>query len=478
MNIESKNKRVNADQILAHGVVVTVDKQRRIFKNGSIAIKKDIIIGIGPYKEIEKIYYSDKIVNLQGALVHPGYVNGHFHTSYGILRGTQPDSYYQPEVAKKIFTPFYNGLTPREEYYSTLLACMEMIQNGITAFADTGSTFSNEGLKKEIEAIKLIRIRGFIGRLVSEEQRIKEQMVSQLNMQTDACIEIIEEQLQNYPHNEKSRVWCIAGIASLLCSDKLLKKTKELSEKYKVQMFIHQSVALPGENEIKLWKLRTGKYPIEHFNDLCILGPNLTLVHMNEVYKQEIELLGKTNTRIISNIACGMKLAIGINKISRIPEMLRNNITIGLGVDTPNVSNAIDIGLQAYLAAIIFKDFRQELPTITAETAVEMATINGAKALGLENEIGSLEVGKKADIIIHDINVPEAYPLLNPINDLIYTIISKRIDSVLIGGEFILKNKHFAMIEEKEIYKEIKRIGQKVGARIGMPLEKRWPIIE
>jgi cytosine/adenosine deaminase-related metal-dependent hydrolase len=249
----------------------------------------------------------------------------------------------------------------------------------------------------------------------------------------------------------------------------LLVATKDLARRERVPMIIHQSWS-PGE--IEKCEARSGKRPVEHFADLGILGPDLTLVHMIHASDNEIDLMRRFQIPVVHCPAAAIRRAMGAIRIGRIPEMLQAGICVSLGSD--GWSGKHDVTRQAYLAASMFREFRDQVPVITAETALEMATIHGARALGMQDEVGSLAVGKRADLVVHRIDRP--VPLTDdPVPNLIYYNQSHSVDTVYVDGEAIFSEGKFTRFDAVAA---VKRINQAAGARAkGIGVRGgRWPI--
>ena len=461
------SEKMKADMLLRHGRVLTMDEERRILADGAIAIRDGKIVAIGPDREMAPAVNAKQMRELGGALVHPGFVDAHVHVTMDITRGLVPETFDMARMWNDIEKPFFAFSTSEEEYLGSLLSSMEMVANGATLFADTGGSFE---LEATVRAIDEVGMRGMPGYTLRDIDMGLDRFLTS----TCGCLEKLAEQIERYPFHSDRRVRCAVELGGMgYASDRLLVEAKAIADKYQVPMIMHQSW---GENEVTNHQKQYGNRPIEHLADLGVLGPNLTLVHMIQVDEREIELVSEAGASVVHCPAAAIKHAMGAIRIGRFPEMLDAGIPVALGSDGTNGRH--DVSRMAYLAAMMFKEMRGEVPMITAEMALEMATIHGARALGMQNEVGSLEIGKQADIVIHTLDRPEPHPRFDPVANLIYSSLSRTVDTVLVAGEIIFANGEFTRFDAQEAYRKIDACGAAVKERIGTPISPVWPLIE
>ena len=191
----------------------------------------------------------------------------------------------------------------------------------------------------------------------------------------------------------------------------------------------------------------------------------------------EVELLARSGTNVVHCPAASTRTAMGVTQHGHFPEMVAQGVNVALGSDSGNYSDFFDVGRQAYLAATIHRERTEKMPTISAEQAMEMATINGARSLGIEGLAGSLEVGKKADITIHSYRRPEWRPGLDVINSLIYSAQSTGVDTVIVDGEIVLEGGRVTRLNEEEAYRRIDAAARRLYKRMGWEAKDRWPVI-
>jgi cytosine/adenosine deaminase-related metal-dependent hydrolase len=389
------------------------------------------------------------------------------HLSQHLGRGTIPDHWPEEQEHDQWF-PYWTNMTEDDAYCSAMLACLEMVRNGTTTFCESGGRFNGELNASVAEKVGL---RGVVSEVCWDIPPHPEVAVGD----TDQCLARLERLVEALPRAPGSRVWASVGMAGMgHCSDRLLVEGKQLADRCGVVMDMHQSWSPAGVASYK--EHAGGKLAAEHLADLGILGPNLLLVHMIHTEEAEIPLLSSTRTNVVHCPAASTRVAVGVSRVGRFPEMVEQGVNVALGSDSGNYSDYFDVGRQAYLAATIHREARGTMPTISAEQALEMATINGARALDLTDQIGSLEVGKKADIVVHAYRRPEWRPGLDVISNLIYSAQSAGVDTVIVDGEILLEEGQFTRVDEEEEYKHIDRAARELYDRMGFQIQHRWPV--
>jgi cytosine/adenosine deaminase-related metal-dependent hydrolase len=457
---------LKADLLLRHGHLVTMDAERAIMPDGAIAIAGGRILKVGPDREIASRVEAAATRDLGGALVHPGLIDAHAHTAVDLVRNLLPES----RDFGVVEYPFSSTRTPEEEYLSTLVACMEMVASGTTLYCDTGQSFSLDAM---VEAIATVGMRGMPGYFLADERIPQDPNYDRYfspTKTTEECLSKLEEQIRRYPFRGDGRVRCVATLqGSGTASDALLVGAKAIAAREGVPLITHLSWSM---GEIEKCKAQTGKRPVEHFADLGLLCPELTLVHLIQVEAHEIDLVRRSGVSIVHCPAAAIRRGMGAIRLGRFPEMLKAGICVALGSD--GWSSKHDVLRQAYLAANLFNEFRDEVPAITVETAFEMATVNGARALGMQDEVGSLAAGKRADIVVHRVDRPG--PLIDdPVPHLIHYGQSHTVDTVFVDGEAILNEGRFTRFDAVATVKRLNAAAtaraRKIGAQRGT-----WPI--
>ena len=445
--------------------ILTLDPQRRIIRDGSIMIEGQRISQIGKARDLAALS-ADRVVDAQDMVVTPGFYNGHMHISYAhAVRGIFPD-----DVADRLVTVFQlqDAMTEEEEYHTSLLAIVELLKNGNTCFVDPGSTKYPDAC---MQAYEDSGCRIILGEGLTD---IPEQRKLPL-YSTEEAIRRIEHTIKTYDHrlNDRVRAWAMP-FSAFNCTPDLLKAAKRLVDQYDTGMTLHHTIR-PKIREACLQQY--GKHPTEFLESIGVLGPNVLLAHVMGLNDAEIESLARTRTNVVMCPSNVIKQAGGIKENGKMPEMLAKGVKVMLGSDSVNSSNHLDIVRSMNLAACIYKDARQDTKMIPAEQAIEMGTLMGAQACGLGDELGSIEAGKKADLVLFDTKRPEWRALFNPVNNLVYSADGRSIHTVIIDGRIVVEDYKQKFVDEWRLIQKVEEIGEALLARMKVSYSQRWPII-
>jgi len=451
--------------LITDGLIVTVDSGRRVIEGGSIAIGGDRIRDIGKTEEMIKKYSAERIIDAKNKVILPGLIDSHVHLTNEGPRGFVPDNI--PAIPWLIdwIRPITKTLNPEDEYYLSLNGIIEMLKTGTTTFFEAGTI---KYLESAAVAIEETGIKGVIGRRTLDIATSKNAAAES----TDRALKANKEMIERFQGKANGRIqtWVsLAGVGT--ASDRLLTEAKQMADEANIGLNMHQSMV---PEEVKSYTSRVGKRPIEHFNDLGILDKNLRLVHMIDVSRNEMRLLKKYDVKVIHCPTTALKLGYGATKIGKFPEMIKKEICISLGCDGPNCSNHFDMGVAMYLVAGIYKDCRMDVTLIPGEMAVEMATINGARSMLMEDQIGSIEVGKKADLIMLNTRYPGWVPLIDVVNNIVYSAGFKNVDTSIVDGKIIMENGTLKTTNEFKIYEKVQELSDKIIKRCKLPLIQRW----
>ena len=468
------------DLLLRHGRVITMDRERRILVDGAIAIADGRIVAVGPDREVAPAVHAVATRDLQGALVHPGLVDAHVHPSNDISRGFAPKLI--PDMTPIDMAMFTWPDSREIDYLGSLHSSMEMIANGTTLFSDTGSAFH---LDQAARAFETVGIRAVTGSFLfgdadlaggdADVRGISTDEADLLKRPYEACIGLLTDQLARYPFRGSGLV---RGAVTLYgcgrASDRLLVAGRDLAAQHGAPMIIHQHW---GPDEGVSSQAQFGRAPIEHLADIGVLGPNLTLVHMIHLTDAELALVIASGSRVVHCPGASMRRGMGAIRIGHFPEMLAAGVTVGLGSD--GYLNKRDLLRQAFLTILAHREVRAEYPILTAETALEMATLHGARALGMDDEVGSLETGKRADVVIHRLDRPEAHPRYrDPVDNLMLFRQTSTVDTVLINGEMVLDGGRFTRFDAADAYREIDGLAARLETAVGPGAFSQWPLID
>jgi 5-methylthioadenosine/S-adenosylhomocysteine deaminase len=468
--------------------VITVDDARRVLRRASIVIDGVTIAAIGSTEEIDAEYghriAPDAVIDASKTLIAPGFINTHVHTMEHLSRGLIPDNLATRPWALGYFFPFQAEMTEREAYISARLACLDMIRCGTTCFIDSSILNASVYVDAVAQAIDDFGMRAVLGRGVCDKTPSdlpgyfrEEWRCNVFSPSTEAALAEAESLLKAWKGRSAARIRVWATVFGLftLCSDDLFRRIKRLADDYGVGTNFHMASSLGEAEEVEA---RTGVWPITQLERLGALGPNVLLTHAVAVRDKEVETLAHHGVKVAHCPGAALRLAKGVSRLGKIPEMLAAGIPVSLGADGVCSSGTFDHARLLFLVAGLFKDARMDATLIPAETAVEMATLNGAKGLLWDGEIGSLEVGKKADLIQYDIHRPEWVPRHDMVRNLVYSADGGSIKNVIIDGHLLVRNRRATRVDEAKLLDEACEAGLAIARRVGLDPQSKWPATE
>jgi 5-methylthioadenosine/S-adenosylhomocysteine deaminase len=425
--------------LIKNGFIVTNNETDSVFIK-DILIEEDRIIKIDQdihEKEALVIDATDKVVI-------PGFVQPHVHLTQTLFRGMADDLELMDFLKKRIWK-FEGSHTHFTNYVSAKLGITELIRSGTTTILDMGTVHHQEAI---FEAIFEGGIRAYSGKCMMDfGDGVPETLMENTQDSISESIALLEK----WHGKDNHRIsYALAPRFAPSCTDALFQEVKALSLKYGVLIHTHASENL---GEIELVKKVKNKRNIEYFKDLGIASEKLVLAHCVWLDDNDIDIIKNTGTKIVHCPNCNLKLASGFAKI---PEYMDKGIDVGLAVDSSASNNSMSIFSEMKTAALIHKA-RVLSPTIMdAKTVFKMATMGGARVLGEEKNIGSLEVGKKADVVLLDLNLPETAPYhlddIYPI--LVYSASQHNVETVMVDGKILMQNRKLTVWDEKQIVKE------------------------
>ncbi|MBM4240533.1 MAG: amidohydrolase family protein [Euryarchaeota archaeon] len=410
--------------ILIENVTILGDE----IKKGSVLIENDKIVDITDNINSND---ADEVISGDKKVLIPGLVNTHTHLSMTLMRGLADDLALETWLNEHIW-PVEANLTGDHCYAGALLGCVEMIKSGTTTFNDM--YFFMDYVAKAVKeaGLRCLLSHGMID-LGDEEKRKKEfkesiRIIKKCNDSADGRIQVAFG-----PHTPYT------------CSTELLEGVRKEANKYGVKIHIHVSET---QNEIQQIVEAHGKRPFEYLEDIGFLGEDIIAAHAVWVSDNEMEIIKSRNVKISHNPASNMKLASGVSPVDK---MLKNGICVSLGTDGAASNNNLDMLEEMKTAALLQKVHNLDPTALSAEKVFEMATMGGATALGLEREIGSIEVGRKGDLVLLDMKTPHLTPFRHPISHIVYSANGGDVSTVICNGEIMMRDKELKILNEKEV---------------------------
>jgi len=446
--------------------ILTVDRERRIIQNGSIMVDNGRISRVGKAAALADAR-ADRVIDGRHLVATPGFLNGHMHISYAhAVRGIFPDNLASPLA--HVFK-LQMAMTEEEEYLTTLLGLVELVKNGTVCFVDPGSTKFPDAC---LQAYQDAGIRVILGECVSDREApfpLPRYTADESVKRTVAFLDKWHGRL-----NGRIRAWAMP-FSPETCSAGLMTALKRLADERRTSLTLHHG---SGPQALKDYQARHGKTPTEYLESIGVLGSNVVLAHSLGLVESEIDCLARTGTTVAMCPVTAAKGGRGVAEHGRMPELLAKGVKVALGCDSPNNSNHLDIVRAMNMAALQYKDARQDTRLIPAESALEMATFTGAQALGIADEIGSIETGKKADLVLFDTQRPEWQTLFNPVNNLVYSADGRSVHTVIIDGRVIVDAYKQTFVDEPKLYARVQAVGEQLMARTGTSFPRsRWNIL-
>jgi 5-methylthioadenosine/S-adenosylhomocysteine deaminase len=418
------------DIVIRGGTVVTMDSDRRVLEGGSVVVRGERIEAV--LAAGEAVPSARETVDATGQLVIPGLVNSHGHVAMTLLRGVADDLKLMEWLEGYIFPAEGKNVSPEFVYWGTLLGCIEMARSGTTTFTDQ-YYFEEEVARATDEA----GLRGVLGQTIIGFPVPDYKTPEEALAGTEGFI----LRYRDHPRVIPS----VAPHALYTTSIEVVERAYELARRYAVPFQIH-AVEPPTENEQVLKLL--GKETIAALDDAGILAPGTILHHSIWLSDSDIERIARSGAGVSHNPESNMKTASGV---ARVPELLAAGVPVGLGTDGPASNNNLDLFEEMDTAAKLHKVVTLDPTVMPAETVFQMATLGGARALGLEGSIGSIEPGKLADIVMIDARVPELTPLYDVYSHLVYVVKGGDVGSVLVGGRFVVRNRDVTTVDVDEV---------------------------
>ena len=454
------------DLLIRDVTVVTVDSSRNILFHGAMAVDKGRIVDVGPTEVLESKYPERaKTIGGEGQILFPGFINTHNHLFQTLLKGLGDDMVLSEWLRTMTF-PAAKYLTAEDCYWASMLGCMEGIRSGITTMLDYMYPHNCAGLSDGIlQAMEELQIRAVFGRGcmdTGEQFGVPREIMQDVDTIEKDLVHIYDR--YHNAHDGRIKVWT-APAALWSNSEKLLKMLWRVTQAYQSSGFTVHVSETPFDREATT-QLH-GCAGTDCLKKLGIMGPNVLMVHCVWLTDHDIEMAAKYGLKVSYNTVSNMYLSSGV---APIPKLLKAGVPVSLGVDGAASNNGQDMLELMKSASLLQKVHNLDPTAMTAEKALEMATIDGARCLGLEDEIGSLEVGKRADFVLFDpYRNPKAVPVHNPVSTLVYSSTMDNIRTVAVDGRLLMEDGVFTVVaDERAVLRNAQQAADNLAERGGM----------
>lgn len=447
--------------LLKNAYVVTMDEHEQVYSKGSVLIQDDRIAAVGDV-DPQSVRADAQTFDCTGKIILPGLINTHVHTSQQLGRGLGDDVNLLTWLHERTF-PYESSLTPEDSYVSTLLTCIEQIRAGVTSFAEPGGQF----VKSMARAVSQAGLRA---KLAKSSMDSGEGLPKIWQRTTDEELDQQVQDLEALHNSADGRVQVWFGLRTIFNnSDNLIVRTKELADRYDVGVHMHVAEV---KEEVEYCKSIHGVGTVRHLEDLGVLDSNFLAVHTVWLDDEEVALFAKRNVKVSHNPAAAMRV-LGFAKV---PKMLDAGICVTIGTDGAPSNNRMDLIDEMWLTSLIHKGWRLDPTVMKAQDILRMVTTNGARALLDEENIGSLAVGKKADLIVINPASAGMFPLHDPIANLVTSMHSSNVESTMCDGKWLMKDRVVLTIDETAILCEAQQRADAIRKRAGIQLRDRFPV--
>ncbi len=435
--------------IVSGGTVVTVDASRRIYNPGAVAVDGTTIVAVGPAADIAAGFTGAQRIDAAGSIVIPGLINTHGHAPMVLYRGLADDLRLQEWLEKYIFPAEAKTVSREMVRAGTRLAALEMIQSGTTAYADM--YYFEEEIAR---ATKAAGMRGVLGQTIIQFPVPDAKTPQEGLSRNEAFIKEFAKDDLIVP--------AVAPHSPYTLDAKDLLASRALATKYGVPVLIHVAETETELSSSK--KAHSGMSPVAYLQSIGFWGPRTVVNHGVWVDAADIKLLRSHQVSVSHNPESNMKLASGI---APVPEYLAAGVTVGLGTDGAASNNDLDMFEAMRFAALLHKVKTGDPRAVPATSALEMATINGARALGLESQIGSLEAGKRADLVVVSTSSARLTPIYDPVSHLVYATHGDDVRTVMVNGRLLMRDRKMLTLDEPAVLAEARKLSLSVRAAVG-----------
>ena len=438
------------DLTIVHGTVVTMDPSRRVLQDGALAIRTDNIVAVDSTANIDAVYQSARVIDARGALILPGLINAHTHMAMSLFRGLADDLSLDEWLHKYIFPAEAHYVTRDFVTWSTRLSLLEMLRGGTTTVADM--YYYEDDVA---DATKAAGIRGVLGETLIG--------FPSPDSKTSAMAVAYTESFLKHWQGDPLITPAVAPHSIYTCSEALLQEAAALARSHQAPLLIHMAEA---PFEIEKSRQEHGLSTVQYLARIGLLGPNVLGAHCIWLDQADVQTLAHYGVGCSYNPSSNMKTAAGSMPAA---ELLSAGVPVGIGTDGAASNNNQDMFEEMDLAAKQQKLVRMDPRALSAQQVVEMATITGARALHLEHQIGSLEVGKKADLIVVETTAPHATPIYNVYSAIVYALKSSDVRTTIVAGKPVMEDRHMLTLDEPAILAKAAQYAVQIKASFAAP---------
>ncbi len=457
--------------LINNGYILTMDDRREIIKHGSVYIEDGKIVELNKTDNMVK-RTADVVIDAHHKLVMPGLIDTHMHLAQALIRGCADDVSLVDWLKKYVWV-LQGNFTEEDGRVSTELCMAEMIRTGTTSFLEC-MIHSRYGFNGIAEAVEKAGMRAALSKIIMDSTGYADSediMYDGMIESKDECLRETEDMYQKWHGNAEGRIQVWYGLRSLgAVSPDLFREVSRLAREKQTHMTMHLGEVV---DDVRYVRENFGTNLTGFARDHNLLGPDMVFAHGIHFEDEELEVLAKTRSNIAHCPASNTKLASGFAKV---PKMLKAGVPVSLGCDGGPSNNTYDMVREMRLAALIHKPVANDPLVVSAEQVIEMATLGGAAALGLSDKIGSIELGKLADIILVDLDDIGLTPASNPVSNIVYSGSGYAVDTTIVNGQVLMQGKKLLTLDEEEIKRKARFHSERLLERSGVDISPKWPI--
>jgi 5-methylthioadenosine/S-adenosylhomocysteine deaminase len=464
--------RRHCDLLVRNAHILTMNDARTVYPRGALAMSGRDIVAVGPERDVLATWRAGRTLDAGGGVVHPGLVEAHYHMTLHLTRGTLSDAPHVVDPAGGgdgqigLYSQWFNALDDDEEYANALLAAVEMARNGVTCFMEPGTVFSTDAVAAAVDAVG---IRGSLADPFLWDHPEGLSMAREIDRApatTEHCLDLLGNELRRNADPDARVRGHVAIYGTGTMTDELAVAAKQCADEAGVVLTLHQNFEPPDAAFDDERYRRPG---VEYLAELGVLGRHTSLAHMNILRDGEIEALRAAGAGIVWHPGNYLFYGISASVPCRVPELVERGVRVALMTDVAKVWAIGEMGWVGYLTARMGEDF------LSSEQILEMQTRGGAESVGLADRIGSLEPGKRADVVIRGLDVPEAYPGTDPVRETVLVSRSKSVDTVIVDGEIIVRGGRLTRMDEHVAYDLARTSARRLAERLDLPRPGSWP---
>jgi 5-methylthioadenosine/S-adenosylhomocysteine deaminase len=456
----------SADLLVTGGDVVTMNETREVLVGGAVAVSGDVIAAVGSTTELTQRYPDATVMDASGCVVTPGLINAHQHlTGDPLVRSCIPDLLPPGASIFEWSVPAHGAHTGDDDELSATITSVESLTNGVTTLVEAGTVAHPD---RVAAGMKQAGVRGTVGTWGWDIEE------GPFTAPADEVLDRQRAVIDSHPAGGLVEGW-VTLVGHDLASDELLAGAADLARERGVGLTMHMS---PTSSDPKQYLARTGKRPLVHLDTLGVLGPHLLIAHGVWLDDEEIELVLSSETAIAYCPWAYLRLGQGVVRQGRHAEIVERGGRVALGCDASNAGDIPDILRAAAVAAGIARDSRVDPERFGAHVAFELATLAGAAAIGMDDRVGSLEVGKQADIVVHDTSSVAWAPRGETILQLVWGTDGRSVRDVIVAGRLVLRDGASTTVDVADLHREAARAQRSLLARAGLEIPHRWPHVE